>query len=60
MSERRLIQATLVTTLDLQNCIGDDGDLALSEALKTYLTLIALNLWRNSIGDNGALALSAV
>ena len=40
------------------NSIGDNGAVALSEALKTNLTLTSLELRNNKIGDNGAVALS--
>ncbi|KAF9307591.1 hypothetical protein BG003_000500, partial [Podila horticola] len=39
------------------NLIGDNGALALSEALRTNLTMMSLELQNNSIGDNGAEAL---
>ncbi|KAG0011239.1 hypothetical protein BGZ81_002292 [Podila clonocystis] len=47
-----------LTRLDLdQNSIGDQGTLALSEALKANSTSTTLNLRYNSIGDNGVQAL---
>jgi len=46
-------------TFDLErNSVGDNGALALSEALKTNSTPTTLNLMRNWIGDNGAQGLS--
>ncbi|KAK5797001.1 hypothetical protein F5H01DRAFT_125986 [Linnemannia elongata] len=55
----RIMANSYLTTLALQyNSIGDNGAIALSEALKTNSTLITLELRDNSIGDNGAIALS--
>jgi hypothetical protein len=39
-----------------RNSIGENGAVALSEALKTNWTLTTLNLWGNSIEDNRAKA----
>ncbi|KAG0015039.1 hypothetical protein BGZ82_001546 [Podila clonocystis] len=48
-----------LTKFDLnQNSIGDQGALALSEALKTNSTSVTSNLKNNSIGGKGAQALS--
>jgi hypothetical protein len=48
-----------LTSLKLtNNCIGDDGAVAISEVLRDNGALTELNLCNNDIGDAGALALS--
>ncbi|KAF9110697.1 hypothetical protein BGX30_007888, partial [Mortierella sp. GBA39] len=54
-----IVANSTLFTLNLDdNKIGDNGAVALSEALKTNSTMTTLNLRHNRIEDNGAVALS--
>ncbi|GCA65279.1 hypothetical protein KIPB_016752, partial [Kipferlia bialata] len=49
----------MVVYLNLSdNCIGDTGAVALSEALSSLIQLTGLALHNNMIGDTGATALA--
>ena len=43
-----------------QNNIGDEGAIAIADALKTNSTLQEISLRKNDIGDEGAIAIAEV